>query len=129
VTHEPLPTLFANEMQMLQLFQNLIGNAVKYRRKESPCVHVSAQQRGKEWIFSIYDNGIGIEPENVNRIFDPSQRSDSSSKYQGTGIGLAICKKIVEAHKGRIWVASEPGEGSTFCFAIPLRDETSLLQQ
>ena len=121
VTHDILPTLLVDEIQMIQLFQNLVSNGIKFRNEEPPRVHVSAKQGGREWVFSVSDNGIGIGSKHVTRIFDIFQRLHGDSKYPGNGIGLAICKKIVENHGGRIWVESIPGKGSTFKFAIPIR--------
>jgi signal transduction histidine kinase len=125
VTHDQLPTVLADDIQIIQLFQNLIGNSIKFRREEPPRIHVSAVQKDKEWVFSLCDNGIGIEPKNINCIFDIFQRVHSSSEYPGNGIGLAICKKIVEKHGGRIWVESKPREGSRFYFTIPVKDATA----
>jgi light-regulated signal transduction histidine kinase (bacteriophytochrome) len=119
VTHDPLPTVMGDEIQLIQLFQNLIGNAIKFRREERLQVHISAVPREKEWVFSINDNGIGMESEYFERIFTLFQRLHSKSEYPGTGIGLAVCKKIVERHQGRIWVESTIGVGSTFHFTIP----------
>ena len=121
VTYEPLPTVVADDMQLGQLFQNLIGNAIRFRSKEPPHVHVSAEQNEDKWIFSVRDNGIGIDPEFHERIFIIFQRLHKMRDYPGTGIGLAVCKKIVERHGGRIWVESSPEKGSTFYFTIPLR--------
>ncbi len=121
VTHDQLPTLLADHTQIIQLFQNLIGNGIKFRREEPPRVHISAEHKEKEWVISICDNGIGIDPKHSTSIFDIFQRLHDNSKYPGNGIGLATCKKIVENHGGRIWVESTPGEGSTFKFAIPIR--------
>lgn len=119
VTHDQLPIALADEVQMVQLFQNLIGNAIKFRSKENPRVHVSARPDEKEWIFSISDNGIGIDPQFHERIFVLFQRLHGRDEYPGTGIGLTISKKIVERHGGRIWLESEPGIGTTFYFTIP----------
>jgi signal transduction histidine kinase len=121
VTHDQLPALLADHIQIIQLFQNLIGNSIKFRREEPPRVHISAAHKEKEWVISICDNGIGIDPKHSTSIFDIFQRLHDSSKYPGNGIGLATCKKIVENHGGRIWVESTPGKGSTFKFAIPIR--------
>jgi len=119
VTHDSLPSIMADDMQLGQLFQNLIGNAIKFRDDEPPRVHVSAEQKGNEWVFSIRDNGIGIAPEFTDRIFDIFQRLHSKNEYPGTGIGLAICRRIVERHGGQIWVESQPKKGSSFYFTIP----------
>lgn len=119
VTRDALPTLRGDPAQMTQLFQNLIGNAVKFRGAETPRVHVSARRQGDEWLLSVSDNGIGIEPQFADRIFVIFQRLHRKEQYPGTGIGLAICKRIVERHGGRIWVESEPGRGATFHFTAP----------
>ena len=119
VTHDALPTLTADNLQLIQLFQNLIGNAIKFRGDEPPRIHVSASRNGNGWIFSVRDNGIGIAPEYAKRIFIIFQRLHSREKYAGTGIGLSICQRIVERHGGHIWVESELGKGATFYFTLP----------
>jgi PAS domain S-box-containing protein len=120
VTGEPLPAeLPADEGQLVQVFQNLIGNAIKFRREDPPRVHLGARREGGDWVFSVRDNGIGIESEYFERIFVIFQRLNPREIYPGTGIGLAITKKIVERHGGRIWVESAPGAGSTISFTIP----------
>jgi light-regulated signal transduction histidine kinase (bacteriophytochrome) len=119
VTHEPLPQVFGDEGQLVQLLQNLVANALKFRREETPRIHVSVRQEGEEAVIGVRDNGIGIEPQYVHRIFIIFQRLYTRQQYAGTGIGLAICKRIVERHGGRIWVESTPAEGSTFCFTLP----------
>ena len=119
VTHDPLPTVLADEMQLIQLFQNLVGNAIKYQKPWRPQVHISAARNGeKKWIFSVKDNGLGIDPQYFERIFGMFQRLHKREEFAGTGIGLAICKKIVERHGGSISVESQPGQGSTFRFAL-----------
>jgi PAS domain S-box-containing protein len=120
VTHDALPEVSADDTQLTQLFQNLIGNAIKFRKKDEPIrVHVGVQDAGAEWRFSVSDNGIGIEPQYYERIFMVFQRLHTREEYAGTGIGLAICKKVVDRHRGRIWVESALGKGSTFNFTLP----------
>ncbi|MFQ6013453.1 MAG: PAS domain S-box protein [Thermoplasmata archaeon] len=119
VTHDALPTVLADQIQMIQLFQNLIGNAIKFRGPDPPRVHISAEKSEKEWRFAVRDNGLGIDPPHAERIFTIFQRLHARDAYPGTGIGLAICRKIVERLGGRIWVDSRLGEGSTFYFTLP----------
>lgn len=124
VTHDPLPTLKADSTQLLQLVQNLIDNACKFRDDNVPQVHVSARLERGQWLFSVSDNGIGIDPEYAGRIFIIFQRLHSREEFPGTGLGLAICKKIVERHGGEIWVDFGNHKGTTFCFTIPEREAT-----
>jgi signal transduction histidine kinase len=120
VTKDELPTVMGDETQLSQLFGNLIDNAIKFRRaEETPEVHISAQRKGNDWEFSVQDNGIGIDPQYFDRIFIIFQRLHAREAYEGTGIGLAVCMRIVERHGGRIWVESEPGRGSIFHFTLP----------
>jgi light-regulated signal transduction histidine kinase (bacteriophytochrome) len=127
VTHDPMPMVRADEVQLAQLLQNLMGNALKFRSASVPRIHVGVSEREDEWIFEVRDNGIGIEPQYYERIFMVFQRLHNKGEYPGTGIGLAICKKVVERHGGRIWVESRPAQGSTqvpsqgssFYFTLP----------
>jgi light-regulated signal transduction histidine kinase (bacteriophytochrome) len=117
VTHDPLPV--GGEMQLIQLFQNLVGNAIKYQSPGVPRVHIAATKNdGKKWMFSVQDNGLGIDPQYFEKIFGMFQRLHKREEFAGTGIGLAICKKIVERHGGSISVESQLGQGSTFRFAL-----------
>jgi light-regulated signal transduction histidine kinase (bacteriophytochrome) len=120
VTHDPLPTLLTDAVQLGQVFQNLLGNALKFRGQEPPRIHIAARQDGNRWVFSVRDNGIGIDPQYAERIFAVFQRLHTRREYSGSGIGLAICKKVVEHHGGRIWVESEFGKGATFFFTLPV---------
>jgi PAS domain S-box-containing protein len=122
VTRDALPIVRGDETQIGQLLQNLIGNALKFHNQESPRVHVSSKRNGKEWIFSVRDNGIGIDAQYAERIFVIFQRLHRRDEYPGTGIGLAVCKKIVERHGGRIWVESNQEKGATFYFTLPIQN-------
>jgi len=126
ITHDPLPVLIADPVQITQLLQNLVGNAIKFRG-EKPCrIHLSAEPREDEWLFSIQDNGIGIDPQYHERIFQIFQRLHTREKYPGTGIGLALCKRIVERHGGRIWPETGTDGGTVFYFTIPIEKEYSV---
>jgi signal transduction histidine kinase len=118
ITRDPLPTIFAEELQLTQLFQNLLANAIKFHAADVPRIHISAEPQGAAWKIMVRDNGIGISPDQKDRIFVIFQRLHTKKQYPGTGIGLAICKKIAERHGGRIWVEPSPGGGSTFSFTI-----------
>jgi PAS domain S-box-containing protein len=123
VEHDPLPVIDTDGTRLAQVFQNLIGNAIKYRGAELPQIHISARQAGREWIFSVRDNGMGIESQYFDRIFVIFQRLHGQKEYQGTGIGLAMCKKILDRLGGRIWVESQVTKGSTFYFALPVGEQ------
>ena len=120
VAHDPLPEVLADNTQLVQVFQNLIVNGIKFHSEEAPKIHISAKKKAKDWIFSVRDNGIGIDPQYSEKIFEVFKRLHNKEEYPGTGIGLAICKKIVERHGGHIWVESELGKGSTFYFTLPI---------
>jgi light-regulated signal transduction histidine kinase (bacteriophytochrome) len=117
VTRDPMPLVAVDE-QLVRVFQNLIGNALKYRGEKVPQIHISASKRNEYWVVSVRDNGIGIEMKYADRIFGVFQRLHSRTAYEGTGIGLAICRKIVERCGGKIWVDSAPGDGSAFHFSL-----------
>ena len=119
IQREHLPVIVGDYAQMVQVFQNLIGNAIKYRSEKTPKIQISVQKKKDYWLFSVKDNGIGIGAEYSNQIFEIFKRLHTKDEYAGTGIGLAITKRIIERHGGRIWVESEEGEGSIFCFTIP----------
>jgi PAS domain S-box-containing protein len=125
VTHDTLPAVNGDLTQLTQLLQNLLGNALKFRAAAPPRIHLSAERQGEEWLFRVRDNGIGIAPEDSERIFLVFQRLHSREEYSGTGIGLAVCQKIVERHGGRIWVESQVGQGATFCFTLPTQEAAS----
>jgi len=123
VQHERLPIVEGDVVQLTQVFQNLIGNAIKFRGSAPPRINIGAQRNNGEWLFQVKDNGIGIDPKNFSRIFVLFQRLHTRQEYPGTGMGLAICKKIIERHGGKIWAESKPGEGTTFFFTIPAKNE------
>jgi light-regulated signal transduction histidine kinase (bacteriophytochrome) len=122
ITHGRLPLIIGDEGQIVQALQNLIGNAIKFHGNQPPQVDISAEKKADEWVFSVKDNGIGIDPQFFDRIFVVFQRLHRG-EYSGTGIGLAVVKKIVQRHGGRVWLESQPGKGSTFYFSIPDRDK------
>ena len=121
ISHDPLPTLNVDAGQMVQLLQNLIGNAIKFRGEQPPRIHLGVERQNDCWQFAMHDNGIGIDPQYFQRIFLIFQRLHTRAEYPGTGIGLAICEKIIERYGGKIWVESQPGHGATFYFTIPTR--------
>lgn len=120
IVYQPLPSLPVHNIHLQQLFQNLIGNAIKYRSPARPEVQIEAEQQGGRWLFCVKDNGIGIDPEYKERIFGLFKRLHTGEEYSGTGIGLAICQRIVERYNGRIWVESKLGQGSAFYFTLPI---------
>jgi chemotaxis family two-component system sensor kinase Cph1 len=120
ITYDALPTVIADSTQLMQLFQNLIGNAIKFHSEQPPQIHIGAERLEDAWLFSVRDNGIGIDPQFSDRIFVIFQRLHTRDEYTGTGMGLAICKKIIECHRGRIWVESQLDQGATFYFTIPV---------
>jgi signal transduction histidine kinase len=119
ITHDPLPTIRGDATRLSQVLQNLIGNALKFCEATPPRIHITAVKEGLHWRVSVRDNGIGIAPQHMSKLFQVFQRLHSRGEYPGTGMGLAICKKIIEQHGGRIWVESQPGQGATFCFTLP----------
>jgi light-regulated signal transduction histidine kinase (bacteriophytochrome) len=119
ITYDSLPSVQGDEIQLVQLFQNLIGNGIKFRGERAAEINVSAHRDGDHWVFAVRDNGIGIERQYWDQIFVIFRRLHTRQKYAGTGIGLAICKRIVERHGGRIWLDSQPGQGTTFYFTLP----------
>ncbi len=124
VTYDPLPTVSGAAGQLIRLWQNLIGNALKYRSARPPQVHITVQPQGPQWLFAVQDNGIGFDPPQAERIFGVFERLHTRRAYPGTGIGLAICRKIVERHGGRIWAEGRPEEGATFYFTLPMDRST-----
>jgi light-regulated signal transduction histidine kinase (bacteriophytochrome) len=122
VTCAALPRVRIHQVHLTQLFQNLIGNAIKYRAEQVPRIRIGAERRQQQWLISVEDNGIGIEPEFKEHIFGIFKRLHTADEYSGTGVGLAICQRIVDRAGGRIWVESQPGRGSTFFFTLPSGD-------
>jgi light-regulated signal transduction histidine kinase (bacteriophytochrome) len=124
INYESLPTVMADKTQLAQVFQNLIANAIKFRREDvPPRVDISAERQESAWLFSVADNGIGIDPEQKSRLFKVFQRLHTDSEYPGVGIGLALSRRIVKRHQGKIWVESAPGKGATFKFTLPVTEE------
>lgn len=121
ITHDPLPIINGDEKLKVQLFQNLIGNAIKYRSQDTPRIHISATKETNQYLFTIKDNGIGIDSKQLKRIFTIFQRLHGRDEYEGTGIGLAIAEKIIQQSGGQIWAESKSGKGSTFYFTIPIK--------
>jgi chemotaxis family two-component system sensor kinase Cph1 len=121
IVSDELPAVMADEAQLEQLFQNLVSNALKFSGDQSPVIRISAVEHPEEWVVAVSDNGIGIDPKATTRIFQMFQRLHTQEEYPGTGIGLAVCKRIVNRHGGRIWVESQPGQGATFFFSLPKR--------
>ena len=119
VSHDALPAVMADPAQLLVLFQNLVSNSIDYRGDEAPRIHIGAEPENGMWRFSVQDNGIGIAPENAERVFDIFEQLHAPEDHPGKGMGLAICRKIVTRHGGRIWVESQPGAGATFYFTLP----------
>jgi len=122
ITHDALPSVYADPSLVARLVQNLIENAIRFHGAEAPRIHVSAKRDSSSWVFSVADNGIGIEPEHREQIFQIFHRLHDRMTYPGTGLGLSVCKRIVERWGGRIWVESEAGKGSTFYFTVPVMD-------
>jgi light-regulated signal transduction histidine kinase (bacteriophytochrome) len=128
VTADPLPEIVADQRLFAQVFQNLIGNGIKFHGDDTPAVHVSANQHGDSWVFSVRDNGIGIDPQHATRLFHIFERLHGADQYPGTGVGLAIAQKIVERHGGTIWFESQVGIGTTFYFSVPIQLTLALTQ-
>lgn len=120
ISHDALPIIMTDQTQIYQVFQNLVSNAIKFQKEKNiPRIHISSNKMGDKWKIGVHDNGIGINSEHQEKIFKIFNRLHTHDEYKGTGIGLSICKKIIERHKGKIWVESQPGEGSTFFFTLP----------
>jgi len=129
IEKEALPMVMADPQQLAQLFQNLLTNAIKFKGQAPPAIKISVERRGSDWKISVHDNGIGIKPEYADRIFIIFQRLHTKTEYPGTGIGLAICKKIVERHGGTIWVEPSAEGGTTFCFTIPAAPTVTAMKE
>lgn len=123
ITYDPLPTVYGDKKLLVELLQNIISNAIKYRSKKTPRIHISAKKETNQWLFCVKDNGIGIDSNHINRIFTIFQRLHGIDEFEGTGIGLSIAEKIVQKHNGNIWAESQPGNGSTFYFTIAIKQE------
>jgi light-regulated signal transduction histidine kinase (bacteriophytochrome) len=119
VTRDALPIVEADPFQLVLVFQNLLSNAIKFRDGRPPRVHVSARREGSAWLFSVRDNGIGIDPRRAREVFDLFRRLHPRERFPGTGVGLAICERVIRRHGGRIWVEPHEGDGATFCFTLP----------
>ena len=119
VRFDPLPAVQVNETHLVQLFFNLIGNGIKYRSAQEPKIHISVEDEGSDWIFAVSDNGIGLDIRYAEDIFGMFKRLHTPNRYEGSGVGLALCKAVIERHGGKIWVESEPGKGATFFFTLP----------
>ena len=121
VNVDDLPVVWGDRTQLVQLLLNLVGNALKYCRDRTPLIHLSAVKREDVWVFSVTDNGIGIDAKHFDKVFEVFKRLHSQSEFPGTGIGLAVCRRVIDGHGGKIWVSSEPGKGSVFSFTLPAR--------
>jgi light-regulated signal transduction histidine kinase (bacteriophytochrome) len=129
ITYDKMPILKVDKTQFLQLFQNFISNAIKFRRDVPPIIHIGVEEQSNQWLFSIKDNGIGIESKYFDRLYNIFYRLHTKDEYPGTGIGLPICKKIVQRYGGKIWVESELGKGTTFFFTIPIKKKQKSLKE
>ena len=125
VKYDPLPAARVNEAHLIQVFSNLIGNAIKYRSLLNAKVYISVREQGTDWLFTVKDNGIGLDMKYADDIFGMFKRLHGSKSYEGNGVGLAFCKMVIQRNGGRIWVESEPGEGSTFFFTLPKAEEAT----
>jgi chemotaxis family two-component system sensor kinase Cph1 len=126
---DPLPVVRVNQSRLVQVFLNLVGNAVKYRSARKSEIHISAREQGNDWIFAVKDNGIGLDMRYADEIFGMFKRLPNSDVHEGSGVGLALCKAVIQRHHGRIWVESEPGKGSSFFFTLPKVGEQDILRK